>query len=69
MQIMHKTTHDRHLTGVHWPIHRSRCRGNSNPQSPGSMHRGVGQGTERVVDIAMRSICSVITSPIHNPYA
>ena len=25
MQNMHKTTHDRPLTGVHWPIHR--CRG------------------------------------------
>ena len=25
MQNMHKTTHDRHLTGVNWPIN-NRCR-------------------------------------------
>ena len=27
MQNMHKSTHDRPLTGVHWPIHRGWCRG------------------------------------------
>ena len=27
MQNMHKTIHDRHLTGVHWPITRGRVWG------------------------------------------
>ena len=26
-KLMHKSTHDRPLTGVHWPIHRGWCRG------------------------------------------
>ena len=45
MQNMHKTTYDRHLTGVHRPIHRGWCRGSGTKGDlstrAGSAHRGV----------------------------
>ena len=34
MQNMHKTTHDRHLTGVHWPINRGRVWGSRVVYNP-----------------------------------
>ena len=55
---MHKTTHDRHLTGVHWPIHRSRCRGSGTKgdlsTSTSCKYRGSGRRTEAVVYITAK---------------
>ena len=34
MQNMHKTTHGRSLTGVHWPIYRGKCRGSGAQGEP-----------------------------------
>ena len=47
IQNMHKhTTHDRPLTGVHWPNHRSRGGGTKDDLSmdPGGTHRGTKWG-------------------------
>ena len=52
MQNMHKSTHDRPLTGVHWPIHRAWCRGSRTKgdlsTSTSSTYRGAGWRTEAV---------------------
>ena len=47
MQNMPKTTHDRPLTGVHWPIHRGWCRasgakGDLSASTGGTEERGGG---------------------------
>ena len=57
MQNMHKSTHDRPLTGVHWPIHRGWCRG-SGPKgdlstSTGGSHRRTGWRTDYNIIIYM----------------
>ena len=55
MQNMHKSTHDRPLTGVHWPIHRGWCRGSGTKgdlsTSTGGTHRGAGWRTEAIIHI------------------
>ena len=55
---MHKSTQDRHLTEVHWPIHRGRGGGTKGDQSTGTggMHRVAGWGTEAVVHITARGL-------------
>ena len=66
MQNIHKTTHDRPLTGVHWPIHRGRGRGARVGLSTdtGTAHRGAGQGTKAVVYITARGLGSDIDGSI-----
>ena len=48
MQNMHKSTHDRPLTGVHWPIHRAGAGGSGTKSdlstSTSSTYRGAGYG-------------------------
>ena len=60
MQNMHKTTHDRPLTGVHWPIHRGWCRGSGTKgalsTSTGGTHRGARWGAEAVVHVTTRAL-------------
>ena len=64
MQSMHKSTHDRPLTGVHWPIHRCRCMGSGTKgdlsTSTGGARRGAGRGTKTAVYIPARCLGSVI---------
>ena len=65
---MHKTTHDRPLTGVHWPIHRGRCRGSGTKgnlsTSTGSMHRGAGWRTEAIIHVTTRGLDRIIDHSI-----
>ena len=62
MQGMHKSTNDRPLTGVHWPIHRGWCRASGTKgdlsTSTGGTHRGAGWGWGG----ALVYICEVYTS-------
>ena len=60
------TTHDRHLTGVHWPIHRSRFRGSGArvglSASTDGTHRGAGWRTEAVVHVTARGLTNTQNS-------
>ena len=53
MRNIHKLTHDRPLTGVHWPIHRGWCRGSGTKgdlsTSTGDTHRGAGWRTDAII--------------------
>ena len=64
MQIMHKSTHDRPLADVHWPIHRGRCRGSGTKsdlsKSTGGTHRGAGWRTEAILHVTTRGLDSSI---------
>ena len=65
---MHKSTHDRPLTGVNWPIHRGWCRG-SGPKgdlstSTGGTHRGAGWRTEAIIHITTRGLDRIIDRTI-----
>ena len=52
MQNMHKSTHDRPLTGFHWPIHRGWCRDSGTKgdlgTSTGGTYSGAGWRTEAI---------------------
>ena len=68
MQNMHKTTHDRPLTGVHWPIHRGWCRGSGTKgdlsTSTGGAHRGAGWRTETIIHVTTRGLDRIIDRTI-----
>ena len=68
MQNMHKSTHDRPLTGVHWPIHRGWCRGSGTKgdlsKSTGGTHRGAGWRTEAIIHITARGLDRIIDRTI-----
>ena len=67
MKNMHKTTHDSHLTGVHWPIHRHRHRVGTKGDldtGAGGTHRGARWRTEEVVYVTARSLDGVVYSPV-----
>ena len=63
MQNMHKTTHDRPLTGVHWPLHRGWCRGSGTKDdmstSTGGTHRGAGWRTKAIIHVTARGFDSI----------
>ena len=52
MQNMHKTSHDRALTGVHWPVHRSRCRGSGTKGDQSTSTGGMLRGAEWRISIS-----------------
>ena len=64
MQNMHKSTHDRPLTGVHWPIHRGWCRDSGTKgdlgTSTGGAHRGAGWRTEAIIHVILRGALSAV---------
>ena len=68
MQNMHKSTYDRPLTGVHWPIHRGWCRGSGTKgnlsTSTGDTHRGAGWRTEAIIHITTRGLDRIIDRTI-----
>ena len=68
MQNKHKTTHDRHLTGVHWPINRGRVWGSRGGRggraSTGGPRWGAGRGAEAIVHITARGLGSIINDSI-----
>ena len=68
MQNMHKTTHDRPLTGVHWPIHRGWCRGSGTKgdlsTSTGGTHGGAGWRTEAIIHVTTRGLDRIIDRTI-----
>ena len=57
---MHRTTDDRPLTGVHWLIHRSWCRGSGTKgdlsTSTDDVHRRAGWRTKAAVYITTRDL-------------
>ena len=65
---MHKSTHDRPLTGVHWPIHRGWCRGSGTKgdlsTSTGGMRRGAGWRTEAIIHNTTRGLDRIIDRTI-----
>ena len=65
---MHKSTHDRPLTDVHWPIHRGWCRGSGTKgdlsTSTGDTHRGAGRRTEAIIHITTRGLDRIIDRTI-----
>ena len=68
MQNLHKSTHDRPLTGVHWPIHRGWCRGSRTKgdlsTSTSCTHRGAGWRTEAIIHITTRGLDRIIDRTI-----
>ena len=68
MQNMHKTTHDRPLTGVHLPDHGSRGRGSGAKDdlstSTGDTHRGAGWRTEAIIHVTTRDLDRIIDRTI-----
>ena len=68
MQNMHKSTHDRPLTGVHWPIHSGWCRGSGTKgdlsTSTGGTHNGAGWRTVAIVHITTRGLDRIIDRTI-----
>ena len=58
MQNMHKSTHDRPITGVHWSIHRCRSSGTKGDlsTSTGGTHRGAGWRTEAIIYVTARGV-------------
>ena len=66
---VHKSTHDRPLTGVHWPVHRGWFRGSGAEgdlsTSTVGAHRGTGWRTEAVVYVTARGLDNVVDSIIH----
>ena len=64
MQNMHKSTHDRPLTGAHWPIHRGWCRGSRTKgdlsTDTGGTHREAGWRTEAIIHITTRGLDRII---------
>ena len=65
---MHKSTHDRPLTGVHWSIHRGWCRGCGTKgdlsKSTDRTHRGAGWGTEAIIHVTMRGLDRIMVRTI-----
>ena len=65
---MHKTTHDRPLTGVHRPIHMGWCRvcGTKGDlsTSTGGTHGGAGWRTEAIIHVTTRGLDRIIDRTI-----
>ena len=62
--IAFKTTHDRHLTSVHWPTHR--CMGSrTKVDLDTGTNRGVGLKTERFINTA---VSDSIVDNVNKPY-
>ena len=68
MQNLHKTTLDRPLTGVYWPIQKGRCRGSRTKgdlgTSTGGTPRGAGWRTRAIILVSARDLDRIIDRTI-----
>ena len=68
MQNRHKSTHNKPLTGVHWPIQKGRCRGSRTKgdlgTSTGGTPRGAGWRTKAIILVSARDLDRIIDRTI-----